>query len=81
VLTRADHNLLLYYLDDILVLETMAEATMLRIVSRTGSPYKHILHILEQTSMDMIAEVLNCTTTSVLMAQEAGVSQPVSPVP
>jgi len=31
--------------------------------------------------MDMIAEVLNCTTTSVLMAQEAGVSQPVSPVP
>jgi hypothetical protein len=63
-------NLLLYYLDDILVLKAMAEPTMLWIVPRTGSPYKHIFHILEQASVDMIAEVFNCTTTSILMAQK-----------
>jgi len=57
--------LLLYYLDDILVLKAMAEPTMLWIVPRTGSPYKHIFHILEQASVDMIAEVFNCAATSI----------------
>jgi len=59
----------------------MAEATMLWIVPCADSPYKHILHILEQTSMDMIAEVLDCATTSILMVHNTGVSQPVPPVP
>jgi len=63
-------NLLLYNLDDILVLKAMAEPTMLWIVPRTGSPYKHIFHILEQASVDMIAEVFNCAATSILMAQK-----------
>ena len=66
---QIDH-LLLYYLDDILVLKAMAEATMLWIVPRTGSPYKHIFHILEQASVNMIAEVFNSATTSILMAQK-----------
>ena len=63
-------NLLLYNLDDILVLKAMAEPTMLWIVPRTGSPYKHIFHILEQASVNMIAEVFNSATTSILMAQK-----------
>uniref|UniRef100_A0A0A9HC69 Developmentally-regulated GTP-binding protein 2 n=1 Tax=Arundo donax TaxID=35708 RepID=A0A0A9HC69_ARUDO len=57
--------LLFYYLDNILVLKNMAKATMLRIVPCAGSPYKHVFHILEQTSMDMIAEIFNCATTSI----------------
>jgi len=57
--------LLLYNLDDILVLKAMAEATMLWIVPRTDPPYKHIFHILEQASVNMIAEVFNSATTSI----------------
>jgi hypothetical protein len=68
--TQPKHNLLLYYLDDILILKDMGEPTMLWIVPCTGSPYKNIFHIFEQASMDMIAEVFNCTSTSILMAQK-----------
>jgi hypothetical protein len=49
-------------------LKRMAKPTMLWVVPCADSPYKHIFHILEQTSMDMIAEVFNCATTSILMA-------------
>lgn len=80
-MTKPDHNLLLYYLDDILVVKAMAEAAMLWIVPCAGSPYEHILHVLEQTSMDMIAEVLHRAATSVLMVHKKQVSPSLFPSP
>ena len=62
----AGNNLLLYYLDDILILQTMAKTTMLWIVPSADSPHKHIFHILKQAAMDMIAEVFNCAATPIL---------------
>jgi hypothetical protein len=50
-------------------LKNMAKPTMLRVMPRTCSPYKYILHILDQTPMDMVAEVFNCAATSILLTQ------------
>lgn len=44
----------------------MTEATVLWVVSCTSAPDKHILHILHQISVNVIAEILNCAATSIL---------------
>lgn len=58
--------LFLNNLNDILIIKNMTKATMLWIVPCTCTPYKHVFDIFNQTPVDMIAEVLNCTATSIL---------------
>lgn len=50
--------LFLHYLNYIFIMKNMGKPAVLRVMPCTSSPYKNILHILDQTSVYMIAEVL-----------------------
>ena len=67
-----DIHLLLHDLHHVLVLQHVWQSAALRVVLHGGAPAEHVLDVLEQPAVDVVAEVTDGAAAAVLHSSRVG---------